>query len=207
VLRSNTTYITVHSKEIMKLLFAILGLSLLCLGCEPVEDFQRNQYAVQGKAFSLRQYPEWVELEASQLPWGKAFEGMNPERQGFITSYFRDTMGLSMRSTQIRVEYFSRGLPNCSNNDSVSMYIEKIMKQKFGGLETFRDTAAFVTRSDAPVAYVEATSPLNQIWFAWAYIPAGSYYIAFNLSTFTENEFTLMRDKFKALVASYQEVE
>jgi len=189
----------------MKMIFGLLGCLLLYMGCEPVEDFQRNQYSVQGQTFSLREFPEWVELQAKQLPWGKAFEDMNPERQGFITSYFRDTMGLSMRSTQIRVEYFSKGLPNCSNNDSVSMYIEKIMKQRYAGLETLRDTAAFTTRSDNKVAYVEAISPMNQIWFAWAYIPIDGYYVAFNLSAFTENEYALMREKFEALVISYLE--
>jgi len=189
----------------MKIIFGLLGFLLLCMGCEAVEDFQRNQYTVQGQTFSLREYPEWVELQANQLPWGKAFEDMNPERQGFVTSFFRDTMGLSMRSTQIRVEYFSRSLPNCSNNDSVSMYIEKIMQQRYAGLETRRDTAAFTTKSKNNVAYVEAISPLNQIWFAWAYIPIDGYYVAFNLSAFTENEYALMKEKFELLVASYQE--
>ena len=85
------------------------------------------------------------------------------------------------------------------------MYIEKIMKQRYAGLKTRRDTAAFTTRSDNTVAYVEAISPLNQIWFAWAYIPIPGYYVAFNLSAFSENEYNLMKDKFETLVASFQE--
>jgi len=175
--------------------------------CDPIESFERKSYMINQSMFSLRHYPEWIELKAEDLPWGKAFQNMDSTRQGYITSMFRDTLGLSMRKSNIRIEYFSRNLPNCSNNDSVSMYIEKIMQQKYSGLTTSRDTAAFITRDGKKAAFVEAISPLNSIWFAWAYIPSDRFYIAFNLSTFSENEYSLMKDKFRALVESYSEEE
>lgn len=188
----------------------VLLLSLWVLvfsGCEDAEVYDRKTYSVNAAYFSIRSYPEWIELTTKELPWGQAFENMDPQRQGMIASFFRDTIGLSMRSAHVRMEYFSRKLPNCSNNDSVSMYIEKIMKQKYGGLQTMRDTLAFETADGRPVAWVDAVSSLNGIWFSWAYIPFGDYYVALNLSTFSENEYRLMKEKFRNLAQSFQEEE
>lgn len=189
----------------LKLIFLCLLVSVI--GCEDAEVYERNNYQVNGTYFSIRQYPEWTELGTKDLPWGKAFEDLDPQRQGFIASYFRDTVKLSMRNSQIRIEYFSRGLPNCSNNDSVSMYMEKIMTQKYGGLKTARDTAVFKTQDGKRVAYVEAISSLNGIWFAWYYIPLEKYYVAMNLSAFSENDYALMKEKFKKMAESFQEEE
>jgi hypothetical protein len=194
-------------KSTLTLTKILLLLMIALSGCEPVETFERNTYQVNENWFSLRAYPEWTELGVEDIPWGKAFKDMDPNRQGFIAYYFRDTIGLSLRNSNIRVEYFSRNLPNCSNNDSVSMYMEKIMTQKYGGLKTFRDTAAFKTQDDKNVAWVEAVSSLNGIWFAWAYIPLENYYLAMNLSAFSENDFQLMKEKFRNMAASFQEEE
>lgn len=192
----------------MKLKLTILSVTVLLLlsigGCESAEVFDRKTYKVDEEWFSIREYPEWTELGIDNLPWGQAFKDMNPKRQGFITSYFRDTVGLSLRNSNIRIEYFSKKLPNCSNNDSVSMYIEKIMTQKYGGLQTFRDTALFKTMDERNVAWVEAVSSLNGIWFAWAYIPLDNYYLAMNLSAFSENDFQIMKGKFRNMAESFQ---
>lgn len=187
---------------LLKLILAFLLFSVFA--CEDAEVYERNTYEANGTYFSIRQYPEWTELGTKDLPWGKAFEELDPQKQGFIASYFRDTTGLSMRNSQIRIEYFSRGLPNCSNNDSVSMYIEKIMTQKYGGLKTARDTAAFKTQDGKRVAFVEAISSLNGIWFAWYYIPLEKYYVAMNLSAFSENDYALMKGKFNKMAESFQ---
>jgi hypothetical protein len=190
------------------LLFGIGLLSLLGFAsCEDAEVYERNTYKVNAQYFSIREIPEWTELGTQNLPWGQAFEGMDPNKQGFITSYFRDTVGLSLRNSQVRIEYFSRKLPNCSNNDSVSMYMQKIMSQKYGGLQTQRDSAALETRDGKSVAYVEAVSTLNGIWFAWYYIPLENYYVAMNLSAYSENDYSLMKNKLRQIVESFEETE
>lgn len=181
--------------------------ALLFSSCENVEKFERNAYSFNGMKFSMRDYPEWTELYSHQLPWGQAFANLDSTKQGFITSYFRDTINLSLRSTQIRVEYFSRRLPNCSVNDSVSMYMERIMQRKYAGLSTQRDTAVFQTRDGRNVAWVEAVSSLNSIWFSWLYIPMDDYYLAMNLSAYSENEYKQMRTKFMELGKSFEAYE
>jgi len=185
-------------------LFITFFISLI--GCEQKESFRRKTYSKNGFYISLREIPEWVELSAEQLPWGQAFLRVDSTRQGFITSYFRDTINLSLRSSQVRIEYFSRKLPNCSTNDSVTMYIAKIMGRKYNGMEIKRDTAAFETSDGKNVGWVEAVSRMNQMWMAWAYIPrTDGYYVALNLTCYNENDFKLMRDKFKDLALSYRE--
>ena len=199
----------------MKTQIYIVGVIMLALlaacGSGKVSDSRTRHEFMQGPVkFSLREVEGLSMYPADSVPWVNT-KLMNTADGGVIAYYFVDGMEASLRAPNIRLEYFSKKLPNCSTPDSVIWGIKEQLKgrgaivtEENKKIKTYSGKKAFTLEVDAPPFQVDSLLYDRRSLY-WAYIDQGEYYLGLHLAAVERGKYDQVLPMFKELVKTYEE--
>ena len=188
----------------------VIALAACGGGISKKSDTRSETVYMEGPVrFSLREIEGLSSYPADSVPWVNA--NMNNADGGVIAYYFVDGMDASLRNPNIRLEYFSKKLPNCSTPDSVIWGIKQQMKgrdaivlEENKKIKTYSGKKAFTLEIDAPPFQVDSLLYERRSLY-WAYVDQGEYYLGMHLAAVERGKYDQVKPMFKELVKTYDE--